>query len=390
MKILFVGLPSILALVLLIVGLRSFFYVRFYFKKNSYSKDYSPKVAIFVPCKGLDPELEKNLIAVADQDYPDFTVTYIIESHTDPAEKVIKEVVSHYPHTTFVVSGLAHNCGQKNHNLLQAIARDEGRSEVYVFCDADVKPMRGWLRELIRPLAEEDTPVATGFQWIVPARDRLGEMFHTMMNGFISTLMANRNFKGIWGGSTAIRRETFESLGVGEQWKHTVVDDISLIQLLVRNKVARVYVPSCLTMNYQAISSVKGSVAWFIRQAMYVKYYVKPFWLLPVVFFALTSLVILSTPVLLVGGVFSGPLLWGGLSGLIFTVFIMFDSLLVKSVGQDNQKRYTWFFFSPLIVLIATYCLWKTVFLKTLIWRDTVYHLDKDGRVLSVVRNEIT
>ena len=386
MKILFIGLPSILALAHLFMSLRSYLYVRFFPRKFYLRTDYSPKVSIFVPCKGIDAELDENLTAIADQDYSDLTVSYIVESEADPAGKVIKGVVDRYPNTTFVIAGLAHNCGQKNHNLLQAIARDSGGSEVYVFCDSDVKPDRGWLRNLINPLAEERTPVATGFRWIIPLKGSFGEILHAMMNAYLSMLMAARGFKGVWGGSMAIRREVFEKLGVAEWWKHTVVDDISLSQLLVVNRVTRVYVPFCLTESYEAIPSVKGAMVWFIRQIKYARYYLKSFWALAIILISLTSLVIISTPFLLVAGVFYGEFLWGGIAGLVFTVFAMFDFLLIKSIGRKGRKSYLWFFLSPLFVLISTYCLWKTAFSRSLLWRDTLYNLDKNGRVLSVVR----
>ena len=293
-----------------------------------------------------------------------------------------------YPRANYVVSGIARNCGQKNHNLLRAIAREGGRSEVYVFCDSDVKPDRWWLRKLISPLADEDTPVATGFRWLAPSRGYLGELLHAMLNAYLITLIANRNFKGVWGGSMAIRREAFEKLGVAERWRETVVDDMSLSQLLVENRVDRVYVPSCLAVSHEAIPSVRGTIDWFVRQIAYIRYYLKSFWVVALIAHSLNLLIILSSPILLIVGAFYRPLLWGGLAGFSFTVLMMLNSLLIKSTGRGGWRSLPWFFFSPLVWSIGAFCLWRTTFLRSLVWRDTIYHMDKGGRVLSVVRKQ--
>ena len=54
-----------------------------------------------------------------------------------------------------------------------------------------------------------------------------------------------RNF--CWGGSTAIRRETFERLAVAERWRGTVSDDFALTRVLREAGLPVRFVPQCLT-----------------------------------------------------------------------------------------------------------------------------------------------
>ena len=55
-----------------------------------------PRVALFVPCKGVDLGLEANLRPLLEQDYADYEVIFIIESADDPACAVIERLIDEY------------------------------------------------------------------------------------------------------------------------------------------------------------------------------------------------------------------------------------------------------------------------------------------------------
>src|SRR5437016_5815149 len=75
------------------------------------------RVLVFCPCKGIDPEFEKNIRSILDQDYSNFSVQFVVESENDPAYAALREIGIQ----DVLVAGRASNCGQKVHNLPYAV-----------------------------------------------------------------------------------------------------------------------------------------------------------------------------------------------------------------------------------------------------------------------------
>jgi ceramide glucosyltransferase len=66
-----------------------------------------------------------------------------------------------------------------------------------------------------------------------------------------SALGPNEKSNFCWGGSTAVRRETFERLGMGERWRGTVSDDYALTRALREARLPIRFVPACLTASVE-------------------------------------------------------------------------------------------------------------------------------------------
>jgi cellulose synthase/poly-beta-1,6-N-acetylglucosamine synthase-like glycosyltransferase len=385
-----VGLPAALMVINATQALFAWWYVRGWRKNPPALGRFTPRAAIFVPCKGLDPDLDANLDAVAMQDYPDYTVTYIVESANDPAYDAIRRVAARNPHAGAVVAGLSRNCGQKNHNLLEGIAARGGNAEVFVFCDSDTRPDRTWLRRMVAPLEDPKTPVSTGFRWILPGEGRrtFAGYLHAMFNGYMSTLAANKAFAAVWGGSMALRRDFWERHRVAEKWSTSVVDDMTVSEILLKSGEKRTYVLSCLTVSDEAIPDLKRTLDWFARQIIYVRYYLLPLWLLVLVVHTLTALTVLGWPVLFYAWAATGSeaLLWGGVAGALFTLYFIGQALLVRSLGSPNFSAWRWALYAPIGTVLGPYCIWLSAVWRSLKWRDTTYFVGAGGRVLRIER----
>ena len=105
----------------------------------------SPKVALLVPCKGVDPNLKENIQSWLDQNYPNFEVFVVVESESDGAVPLLKECES----LKLFVAGNAEDCGQKIHNLAFVIQKLPEEFEVLVFADSDGRLNEGWLTSLL-------------------------------------------------------------------------------------------------------------------------------------------------------------------------------------------------------------------------------------------------
>jgi cellulose synthase/poly-beta-1,6-N-acetylglucosamine synthase-like glycosyltransferase len=352
------------------------------------AREFTGQVAVFVPCKGLEPDLESNLEAVATQDHPRYTVTYIVESLGDPAVGAIRQVLARNRHAGMVVAGLAERCGQKNHNLLCGIAARGAKAEAIVVCDGDVRPDAGWLRRLTAPLADPRTPVATGFRWILPSQPTVGALVHAIFNAYMSTMIANKLFAMVWGGSLAIRRDFWDGHRIAAKWSESVVDDMTVSAVLVAHRIPRTYVLSCITVTDDGIPALRDTMKWFSRQILFVRYHLFPLWLAILAIWIPTGLAPAAAPILLAWGWWSGSpdlLVCGWLeAGLTLVVALVL--LVVRSLGGPNFAAWRWLALTPVALVAGAGAIVETITARHLVWRGIAYTIGANGKVLSISR----
>jgi ceramide glucosyltransferase len=218
---------------------------------------YLPPASVFVPCRGVDQGLRLNLLALFRQHYPAYELIFVSDRAEDPGLDLARQLARELEGETvararFVVAGLATDSGQKVHNLRAAVAEADPSSEVFVFVDTDARPRADWLRSLVAPLAEEALGAATGYRWFLPAGGGFASHLRSVWNASIASALGAdvwRNF--CWGGSTALRRSTFEGLKVDLRWRGTASDDYALTRTLQEAERAVRFVPACLTASVE-------------------------------------------------------------------------------------------------------------------------------------------
>jgi ceramide glucosyltransferase len=215
--------------------------------------NFTPFASIIAPCRGLDQGLRDNLSALFRQDYPAYEIIFVTDNADDPSSKLIREVegseatATRIP-TRMIVAGDATDRGQKVHNLSVAVGEINPQSQVLVFVDTDARPSRRWLRWLVAPLSDAGIGAATGYRWFIPVRGGLASHLRSVWNASIASALGpnvNKNF--CWGGSMAIRRDTFERLNIRKHWQGTVSDDFTVTRVLKTAGLPIQFVPQCLT-----------------------------------------------------------------------------------------------------------------------------------------------
>src|SRR5438552_16589830 len=221
--------------------------------------EYTPFVTVFVPCRGTDDGLRENFLAILAQDYPALEMIVVSDRADDPALAVVAEACRSFekpdsPSVRVVIAGEATDSGQKVHNLRLAVRDADPQSAVFAFVDTDARPSLGWLQSLVAPLSDEGLGAATGYRWVV-ARGGIAAHLRSVWNASIaSALGAQRDKNFCWGGSTAIRRETFERVKVSESWRGTVSDDFTMTRVLQDARLPIKFVPQCLTPSFESCS----------------------------------------------------------------------------------------------------------------------------------------
>jgi ceramide glucosyltransferase len=244
---------------------------------------YMPFASVFIPCRGLDQGLRSNLSALFLQHYPSYELVFVSDRSDDAALAIAESLAAEFEGQTvararFVVAGAAVNSGQKVHNLLAAVAESDASSEVFVFVDTDARARPDWLRSLVAPLADEAVGAATGYRWFLPLSGGFASQLRSVWNASIASALGPdvwRNF--CWGGSTAIRRATFERLNIRGRWRGTVSDDYALTRALQNAELPVRFVPACLNASLEDCT-FRELIEFTTRQLKITRVYAPHLW----------------------------------------------------------------------------------------------------------------
>ena len=236
--------------------------------------NFLPFVSVIAPARGIERGFADNVRPLLEQDYPRYEIQFVFDDPLDPSLPLVDELGGRV-----VVSGPAVDTGQKVHNLIFAAGRVDPQCEVIVFVDTDARPERDWLRKLVAPLADEKIGASTGYRWFVPEKGGVATRLRSVWNASVaSALGADTSKNFCWGGSTAIRRSTFEELKVVDHWRGTVSDDFTITRVLKEARLPIHFTPHCL------VPSV-GDCGWdelvefTTRQIKITRIYAEHLWL---------------------------------------------------------------------------------------------------------------
>ena len=229
---------------------------RYAISKYKRERSYQPRVALFVPCKGKDPDFDKNIASFFGQDYEDYVLWFVVADQADPAYGELCKLKDKLSQSSkardvqVIVAGHSQSCSQKIHNLLYCYHRIPADIEVMAFADSDICVRNDWLSHLVYPLRQSKVGASSGYRWFVPKMNNLPTLALSAMNAKVAQLLGNTLFNRAWGGSMAIRVEVFRELGLNEIWPMALSDDLSLsIAVKKAGKLVR-FVPACLVASY--------------------------------------------------------------------------------------------------------------------------------------------
>jgi cellulose synthase/poly-beta-1,6-N-acetylglucosamine synthase-like glycosyltransferase len=219
---------------------------------------YRPRTVLIVPCKGLDSNFQQNITSFFNQDYENYLLWFVVADKADPAYAPLCELKNRLSQTSkadeaqVLVAGQAQSCSQKNHNLLYCYQRIGSDVEVLAFADSDICVRSDWLSHIVHPLRYPKTGAASGYRWFVPKKNNLASLALSAVNAKIAQLLGNTPFNQAWGGSMAIRVDTFRELGLDKIWLKALSDDLSLSYAVKKARKKVVFVPACLVASYES------------------------------------------------------------------------------------------------------------------------------------------
>lgn len=362
-------LAIIQGIVSLIEGLRN---LRYY-KKNRRPVTPSPghRVIVFCPCKDDDGELEANVHSLLDQDYPDYRVVFIVESEDDRACKVLARIGV----SDILFAGQAQNSGQKVHNLIRGVDRHGHEADILVFCDSDARFPRSWLSDILLHLSDTNVGVSTGYRWYIPLDSRLPTLLRSAWNAPIVGMLGPHHRNFAWGGSMAIRRETFDRARVRDAWTGAVSDDYAVTRAVRRAGMTVVYVPTCLVPTYDRCSWSE-LFEFTNRQVTITRVYSPRLWQMGLLTQSIFNLSFVPLTVLLFFNA-TALLLWAAIYGLAAAKAWTRLAAVRRVIQHPSLAAYAWFYVlsPPLVALLYQYNLIHSTFSRNISWQGIRYTL---------------
>jgi cellulose synthase/poly-beta-1,6-N-acetylglucosamine synthase-like glycosyltransferase len=401
------------ALILVFLGYKSLRggidYLNFFKRELAKPKsNYTPFVSIIAPCRGVDTDLRVNFAALFEQNYPHYEIVFVVDDEADESVSIIKSLIGedgrngklklengkfqivddpfsgiYYPSSKLTVSGKATTSSQKIHNLRQGVLEANEKCEVFAFVDSDARTSSDWLGNLVAPLENDNVGCATGYRWFITKRGGLFSQTQTVWNASIaSALGANLKNNFCWGGSMAIRRETFEKLDIREKWRGTLSDDYVLTTAVNDAGLNVYFAPQCLTASF--INCTAGELLEFTtRQIKITRVYAPHLWKLSFVGSFLFSTVFWTGAVLLF--FLTGWKFWLTLTleSVIFALGAWKAEIRLKAVKlilKDYEKDLNHQFFTQIMLWVFTPILFFynclcAAFSRQIVWRGTRYKL---------------
>lgn len=286
-----------------VLSLRSGFRFRSYVRREvaRWLPDFTPFASVIVPCRSSEEGLSENIAALFEQNYPAYEIVFVTDRADDSSLTVVNKFFTRTGtarvSTRVIIAGEAVGCGQKVHNLKVAVSQADARTEILVFVDSDARPHSDWLRSLVAPLHDQKVGAATGYRWFFNVSGGFASQLRSVWNASIASALGERDDKNFcWGGSTAIRKSTYEKLKVAECWHGTISDDFTLTRVLQSAKLPIHFVPACLVASFGDCTA--GELLEFTnRQLKITRIYAPHLW----------------TP-LLIGSLLFSVLFFGGLT----------------------------------------------------------------------------
>ncbi|MCZ6681234.1 MAG: glycosyltransferase family 2 protein [Candidatus Poribacteria bacterium] len=328
--ILLVTVYSFLLLEILLI-IKSSLYTRR--ERKTQRPSYTPNAAIIAPHYGWDAQTEENVKRLLDQDYAGrYEVVFVTHATGESGYDVsyphlIKLVEQHANARVLLAPNIVDNFlprSQKVQNLMTAISTLSDDVEVIAFVDADVAIQRDWLTLLAQPLQDRIMGATVGARFYCPHTLNTASLVEAIWVNFQMAFQGDNPLAMVWGGSNAIRRETFEAGKVLQRWENAPIEDHNLTHAVRSLKLKVHFVPDCIAITHTENRTWKQVMEFTNRQMVWT------FWMGLKAQWAISLLMFLPKACLVLGSI-----------PLAFYFNHLFPVLLVPFIEIQSYRLFT-------------------------------------------------
>ena len=345
---------------------------------------FSPTTCLIMACKGDEPGLEKNITAMLQQDYEDYTSVIVTDDTKDPAYSVAEAVITRYPDSkaTLITSKNHLHASGKVSALLTAL--EKNTAEVYAFLDSDSFAPSYWLSELVDPLSDPSIGATTGYRWYFPTQNKFWSHAQSAWNAFGTSLLFDDKYNFPWGGAMAARADVLDKIKITDVWSTALSDDLSLNSALRECGFRISFLPQCMVASISNITSRKF-IKWTTNQTALVRAYHRRLWDYALAVFAFFNLTFALGVSSLLAGLLLTPSWFIPAFLLLLPSMIgvlrgkarsdLFKRIMPAMKSQFEQTSHMDYIASLIVPWIMSYCILKSLRIQEIEWRGHTYKL---------------
>jgi ceramide glucosyltransferase len=125
--------------------------------------DFTPRLSLLKPVRGVDFGAYENFASFCRQDYPDYEILFAVNNENDEALPLLRRLMAEFPERRMrIFIGAEHLGANKKVNKLVRLAR-EAQHEILVLTDGDVRVGPRYLRIVAAPFVDSTTGAVTSF-----------------------------------------------------------------------------------------------------------------------------------------------------------------------------------------------------------------------------------
>ncbi|ARM77024.1 glycosyltransferase [Acidianus manzaensis] len=225
--------------------------------------NFSGKVSVIIPVRGIDINIEENIESILDQEFTPYEVIYVIDPD-DPNKRELIQILKKFNVKVIESYYQCDKCSGKIKAQISGLLQSKG--DIIVFGDSDTFYHKKWLKELIAPLSMYTA--TTTFSFAHPIKLSLSNLIRA---GFWTLGFESQALQGtfLWGGSMAFRRDFLDNNVITELSKEWC-DDCTLTRIVKERNGTIGFIGKAVPLNiYDEHSLVK----WASRQVLTVKIY---------------------------------------------------------------------------------------------------------------------
>ena len=200
--------------------------------------EFTPPVSILKPVQGIEQSFYSSLASYFRQDYPTFEIVFGLSdpAKRDPARWTIAQLQRDFPRVPVKVVNVPESSGGNpaTNPKMCKLGRmiEEAAQEMIVLSDADVRVEPDFLRQVVRPLANERVGMVTCLYRGVPTKQFLSILEALGMSAdFAGQVLLARVVQGVrfgLGATMVTRKKQIAEIGGMAKWADYLADDYIL------------------------------------------------------------------------------------------------------------------------------------------------------------------
>lgn len=239
----------------------------FFHQKKEKKLDILPPVSVVICARDEYENMDKYLISVLEQDYPEFEVVVVNNSDDDQMSYFfLKDLAKRYPHLKHVEIKPDINffIGKK---FPLSIGIKEAKFEHLLFIDADCKPYNNqWIRKMIENYDKADTSVVLGYGGFFHKKGFFNKFCHFdslwVCMQYFSAALCGIPYMGV-GRNLSYKKSLFlKENGFVSHYTIPSGDDDIFINRVATKKNCRI----CLDIEGTTLSEAKSNFSQWFRQ----------------------------------------------------------------------------------------------------------------------------